>query len=552
MNSRMVERGAPAAPGAEPVPGIRLVRRIGVGGSGEVWRAEGPGGFPVAVKIVLLSGARTAAHLRGLEIARTVRHPNLLANFGAWVDDERLILAMELADGSLWDRFLEARRADRSGIPREELIDALAEAARGVDYLNDPRHELGGRGGLGIQHRDLKPQNILSVGGGVKVADFGAARWMEDDVASHTGLQWTPAYAAPEFFLGATSRHSDQYSLAVTYSHLRTGRLPFTGDPGYVMAGHLMREPDLAMLDEPERSAVARALAKRPEGRWPSCRAFVDALRGTAAPANAPTAAPRAVARACLVWPEHIVSSLAQAAPAVTYAAVDASPHDDADDSIWDDAPPSEFDTVDGPGFDPADLDPRDAPHDDAVVAPIRSLRRRREGVAIAAFLVMGGVALWASGLVPTTPHPPDRRPTPPALAFRNSSAAPLRERATATPVLRRVALRPAALVPAEAVIRDEPAPPRAVERAGRFTSSFGRALARLVLPLIANPTLPRRLGAVVDSSRAEQAIRTDPPGPVPREVPGTGAEGAPPGPAAADKPSPMPQDPPAPVEDGR
>ena len=141
--------GRPPVPGAEPVPGIRLVRRVGVGGSGEVWKAEGAGGFPIAVKIVPLSGTRSAAHLRGLDIARTVRHPNLLANFGAWVDDERLILAMELADGSLWDRFLEARDRGFRGIPRDELVDALAEAARGVDYLNDPRHMLGGRGGPG-------------------------------------------------------------------------------------------------------------------------------------------------------------------------------------------------------------------------------------------------------------------------------------------------------------------------------------------------------------------------------------------------------------------
>ena len=49
----------------------------------------------------------------------------------------------------------------------------------------------------------------------------------------------TPAYAAPEFFKKQTSSQSDQYSLAVTYCHLRGGRLPFTGGMAEVMAGHL-------------------------------------------------------------------------------------------------------------------------------------------------------------------------------------------------------------------------------------------------------------------------------------------------------------------------
>ncbi len=550
MNCSTRELGAPPAPGAEPVPGIRLVRRIGVGGSGEVWKAEGAGGFPVAVKIILLSGARSAAHLRGLDIARTVRHPNLLANFGAWADDERLILAMELADGSLWDRFLEARDRGLRGIPRDELIDALAEAARGVDYLNDPRHERDGRGGLGVQHRDLKPQNILLVGGGVKVADFGAARWMEDEVTSHTGLQWTPAYAAPEFFLGATSRNSDQYSLAVTYCHLRTGRLPFTGDPGYVMAGHLMREPDLTMLDEPERAAVARALSKRPEARWPSCRAFVEALRTAAVPVSVPVPAPapRAVARACLVWPEHIASTLAEAAPALTYATADAAPHDDADDSVWDDAPPSGYDTIDGPGaaaFAPIP--------DDEDGFPSTPAFGRRQGVAIAAFLLMGGLALWASGLVRTAPRRPGHRPAPPALAFRRPAAAPIRERASAVPELRRVALRPAAPGPAAALVRAEAAAaPKSAGAARGIAPALGRTLARLVLPLIANPTVPRRFAvlaaseatpptegeAVVEPPRPEVAPRIDPASFAPCEAHGADADEHPAAPAV-DEPSP-------------
>jgi hypothetical protein len=78
------------------------------------------------------------------------------------------------------------------------------------------------------------------------------------------------------------SRHSDQYALAVTYYQLRTGRLPFTGSIGEVLEGHLHQAPDLSCLPDSERQVVARAMAKCPEERWPTCRDFVHRLEGTA------------------------------------------------------------------------------------------------------------------------------------------------------------------------------------------------------------------------------------------------------------------------------
>src|SRR5262249_61963589 len=124
------------------------------------------------------------------------------------------------------------------------------------------------RDDAGGQPRDIKPQTVLLVGGGVKVAAFGLARLLERSITSHTGCM-TPAYAAPEFFRGQTSTQSDQYSLAASYCHLLTGRLPFPGNLAQIMDGHLTRSPDLGMLPAAERPLVARPMAKDPAQRWP-------------------------------------------------------------------------------------------------------------------------------------------------------------------------------------------------------------------------------------------------------------------------------------------
>lgn len=265
-------------PGSEPVEGHRLVRRLGTGGFGEVWMAEARGGFRVALKFVRLDEKAGAIERRSLEILKGIRHPNLLTPFGAWQIPGFLVLAMELADRTLLDRLHEAVRQGCTGVPYNELIEYLAEAANGIDYLNAYQHALEGKEGVGVQHRDIKPQNILLVGAGVKVADFGLARLLEHTVTSHTG-SLTVAYAPPEFFQGKTSSRSDQYSLGITYCELRGGRTPFVGSLHEIVAGHMMHPPDLTMLPADERPIVARALAKDPQQRWPSCRAFAEAIR---------------------------------------------------------------------------------------------------------------------------------------------------------------------------------------------------------------------------------------------------------------------------------
>jgi Flp pilus assembly protein TadD len=276
------------------VSGYRLIARRGRGGVAEVWEAESPGEHRVALKLVHLSTDLRSGELRALKITRGIRHPGLVVVHGAWQVENLLVISMELADRSLWDRFLEANIQGLRGIPRGELLGYLDPVAVAIDYLNGSRHTIDGRQGVGIQHRDLKPQNLLLFGDRAKVADFGMARVMEGCVTSHSGPCTVP-YAAPEYFGGRTSRHSDQYALAVTYCQLRGGRIPFPGTTAQMAVGHMCNDPDLEGLPEPERPVLARALAKRPEERWPDCRSFVDALKviGSAGGCSIPDALPR-------------------------------------------------------------------------------------------------------------------------------------------------------------------------------------------------------------------------------------------------------------------
>jgi tetratricopeptide (TPR) repeat protein len=299
--------------GAELVPGYRLITLIGKGGSGEVWKVKGPGGLPLAMKFIPLASSAAAIELRSLRLVRALRHVNLITVFGVWQSRGFLAVAMELANGTLWDRYRQATQAGEPGIPKPELMEYLWEAAKAIDYLNQPRHCLQGHKRVGVQHCDIKPHNLLLIGGRVKVSDFGLAR-IAMEQAPATSILGTFVYSAPECFQGQTSRQSDQYALAVTYCQLRGGRLPFTGNVWGVMLGHSFDPPDLEMLpDDAERAVVARALAKRPEQRWADCGTFVRELkgegphRGQGAGVKGQRLAPRCLPLVPLLRPPHSV-----------------------------------------------------------------------------------------------------------------------------------------------------------------------------------------------------------------------------------------------------
>ncbi|HJT33005.1 MAG TPA: tubulin-like doman-containing protein, partial [Pirellulales bacterium] len=272
------------AENSEPIPGYLLSERIGIGGYGEVWKVRAPGGLTKAIKFVYgrLDDDRGARELKALGRIKEVRHPFLLSLERFDVVDGQLYIVTELAEMSLMDRFRQCRESGLPGIPRDELLAYLRDAADALDYMSDK---------YGLQHLDIKPENLLLVGGRVKVADFGLVKDLQDTNCTTIGGV-TPLYATPEAFDGKASRQSDQYSLAIVYQEMLTGVLPFPGvTTAQLAAQHLHSPPLLAALGDQDRAIVARALAKQPEARFATCRELVDRLLEGPAAHQEPSAA---------------------------------------------------------------------------------------------------------------------------------------------------------------------------------------------------------------------------------------------------------------------
>ncbi|WP_436715875.1 protein kinase [Roseiconus lacunae] len=202
------------------------------------------------------------------------------------VTAEQLIVVMGLGDCTLYDR-LRFIRQDAGlspddvetplGLEPEETIRYLRAAASAIDLLNH-EHD--------VYHFDIKPQNILLVGGEAQVCDFGLAKKIEADVRATQQTHATPAYASPEILEGehlstvsGDKLFVDQYSLAVTYYELRTGLLPFdvTTHASMIVAKSTGRL-DLSALSPPERKVLQKALERDPKKRFRSCTEMIKSL----------------------------------------------------------------------------------------------------------------------------------------------------------------------------------------------------------------------------------------------------------------------------------
>jgi serine/threonine protein kinase len=283
--------------GDEPVPGYRLIAFLGEGSNSEVWKALGPGRTEFAMKFLGLDSTQGMKEFKSIVLVKRLRHPNLIPIYALWLRDpggnvlsddpvadegpssvtvklggpKDLIIAMGLGEMSLAQRAEQAR--PQGGIPIRQLLNYLEGAARGIDYLNSPIHA---PENTPIIHGDIKPGNLLIVGGEVQVGDYGVARALGADPRKVRGVG-SPVYAPPELINNDPSPQTDQYSLAITYFELRTGRLPF--ERAKALVANLTGALDLSPLAPAERAVIRRATSAQPAKRFPTVVELVEELK---------------------------------------------------------------------------------------------------------------------------------------------------------------------------------------------------------------------------------------------------------------------------------
>jgi hypothetical protein len=276
----------------------RIVSLLGVGGMGEVYRADDLTlDQPVALKFLPPAlGAKPQWLERfhnEVRMSRQVTHPNVCRVFDIGQVDGEQFISMEFVDGEDLSALL--RRIGR--LPRDKAVQIARQICAGLAAAHD----------RGVLHRDLKPANIMLDGRGqVRITDFGISAPLEGRQDSAAG---TPAYMAPEQFArGEASVKSDIYSLGLVMYEIFTGRQAFSAHSILEYAKlHKSSSPTnpsgvIDDMDPLVERVILRCLEKDPTKRPASALAIAASLPGgdplAAALAAGETPSPEMVAAA--------------------------------------------------------------------------------------------------------------------------------------------------------------------------------------------------------------------------------------------------------------
>jgi eukaryotic-like serine/threonine-protein kinase len=278
----------------------RLMKRIGLGGMGEVFLAEHVVlGKPVAVKVLLRDLSDKPAFVKRFKLeaiaASQIGHQHIVdvSDFGE-TPDGHFYFVMEYLDGETLDDLIRRE----SPLRPDRALRIVAQVARA----------LGAAHAKGLVHRDVKPQNVLLVRRDgvvdfVKLVDFGVAkpitRRAGPELTVAGTVVGTPQYMSPEQALGSElDARSDIYSLGVLLHRVLSGQLPFNAESsaGYIVAHVNSPPPPLpeattaGPLPPRIRDLVLRMLAKAPEARVQSMSEVVTVIDACLADPNSQSA----------------------------------------------------------------------------------------------------------------------------------------------------------------------------------------------------------------------------------------------------------------------
>ncbi len=276
----------------------QTVRELGHGSMGEVFLVQDTViGRQVAIKTMRADPAsypdtesiKDAVRLfkREAQAIARLEHPSILPlfDFGEEKSEKMVFTYMVMPychEGSLAD-WLKHNRPGKM-LPLDELLYFIEQAAEALLYAHEH----------GVIHQDVKPSNFLvrlhasgQLLPDLLLADFGIARMGTSATITtiSAGPRGTPRYMPPEQWEGKPVPASDQYALAVMAYQLLTLRFPFMGDQMIqLMYQHLQNQPPPPSQWNPEikpavDAVILRALAKKPEARFPSVKDFARALR---------------------------------------------------------------------------------------------------------------------------------------------------------------------------------------------------------------------------------------------------------------------------------
>jgi serine/threonine protein kinase len=268
----------------ETIGQYEIVGVLGKGGMGKVFRVRNTISDRMeAMKIALPSLEADAGlaerFLREIKVHASLDHPNIAQLHTALQVEGRLVMILELVEGS--------------GL-EEKLREGPIPVAEAVAYVDQTLSALAYAHSRGVIHRDLKPANmILTSAGFVKLTDFGIAQAAGATRVTKAGVALGSIhYMSPEQVKSGTlDGRSDIYSLGVSFYEMVTGKLPLDGSTEYsIMIAHLEETPvppsDLNPSIPVAISAIIlKAMAKEPEDRFQSAQEMQAALRtGEVAP----------------------------------------------------------------------------------------------------------------------------------------------------------------------------------------------------------------------------------------------------------------------------